>query len=73
MKTFSQWAKANNLELPVVEDTKRGGIAHWAYPDAYVRSQYPDLYFAPTAADHAQKLGKKQPSRKGGGGSMAED
>jgi len=74
MKTFLQWAKANKLELPVLgEDTKRGGIASWAYPDAYVRSQYPDLYFAPTAADHGVKMKGHQPSRKGGGGSQATE
>ncbi len=57
MKTFLKWAESNKLELPPVsEDTKRGGIASWAYPDAYVRAQYPNLYFAPTAADHQQKL-----------------
>jgi hypothetical protein len=58
MKTFLQWAESNKLELPPVSEnaTKRGGIATWAYPDAYVRSQYPSLSFAPTAADHAFKL-----------------
>jgi hypothetical protein len=62
MKTFTQWAENNKLELPAVsEDTKRGGIASWAYPDAYVRGQYPDLYFTPTAADAGVKLkGKKK-------------
>lgn len=67
MHTFTKWAEENKLELPAVsEDTKRGGIASWAYPDAYVRSQYPQLYFAPTAADHMQKLkgAKKNESTK---------
>ena len=64
MKTFFQWAEEKKLELPVVENTKRAGFAHWAYPDAYVRQQYPDQYFAPIAADHAFKLGSKSPSRK---------
>ncbi|MGH7174948.1 MAG: hypothetical protein ACREGR_01145 [Minisyncoccia bacterium] len=73
MKTFTQWAKANNLSLPVLEDTKRGGIASWAYPDAYVRSQYPDLYFTPSAADAPFKMKGHQPSRKGGGGKQATD
>lgn len=50
MKTFTAWAKEKQLELPELsEDTKRGGI-HTAYPSAYVRSQYPDAYFAPHSA-----------------------
>lgn len=65
MKTFTKWAEEHKLELPpVIEDTKRGGIAHWAYPDAYVRSQYPDGYFMPSAADAQHKMGKHQPNRK---------
>lgn len=68
MKTFMQWAEGEKLELPAVrEDTKRAGIAHWAYPDAYVRSQYPDGYFMPTAADAKQKMGSHKPSRKAPG------
>jgi hypothetical protein len=70
MKTFFRWAEEKKLELPVMTDqpkgkktvdekTARGGIARWAYPDAYVRHQYPDQYFMPTAADAIQKMGKK--------------
>ena len=61
MKSFLKWAEESKKELPLFEplgeDTKRGGIAHWAYPDAYVRAQYPNLYFIPIAADAIQKLG----------------
>lgn len=68
MKTFIQWAEEKKLDLPVLVDeptgkktidekTKRGGIAHWAYPDGYVRSQYTGDYFTPIAADAIQKLG----------------
>ena len=68
MKTFLNWAGENKKELPLFspigEDTKRAGIAHWMYPDAYVRSQYPDLYFIPSAADAIQKMGSHKPSRK---------
>ncbi len=68
MKTFLDWAGENKKELPlfgaVGENTKRAGIAHWAYPDAYVRQQYPDLYFTPIAADALQKMKGHQPSRK---------
>ncbi len=49
MNTFLQWAKNKKLDLPVAENTKRGGI-HTAYPSAYVRSQYPDAYFSPYSA-----------------------
>lgn len=65
MKTFTQWASENKLELPEIqENTKRGGIAHWAYPDAYARQQYPDGYFTPIAADAVQKMGNKKVDRK---------
>jgi hypothetical protein len=47
MMTFLQWLS---------EATRRAGIAHWAYPDGYIRSHYPDLYFMPTAADAIQKM-----------------
>jgi len=61
MKTFMQWAGTEKKELPMIsEKTHRGGIAHWAYPDAYARSQYPDLYFTPIAADAIQKMGIKK-------------
>lgn len=46
MKTFFQWAKDKNHELPVMEKTLRTGI-HTAMPSGYIRSQYPDAYFAP--------------------------
>jgi hypothetical protein len=67
MKTFLQWAKNNKYDLPVFEDTKRGGI-HAAYPSAYVRSQYPDAYFAPHSATayldlkNAKNIKDKAPS-----------
>ena len=66
MKTFIDFCGESKKELPVYgvdEDTKRAGIMHWAYPDAYVRQQYPDLYFTPTAADAVQKMGNHKPSR----------
>lgn len=61
MKKFIQWAGETKKELPVYqqdENTKRAGIARWAYPEAYVKSQYPDGYFMPIAADALQKMGK---------------
>jgi hypothetical protein len=67
VKTFLQWAEEEKKELPLFsanEDRIRGGIAHWAYPDAYVRSQYPDSYFLPHAADALYKLGKKKKKKK---------
>lgn len=62
MKTFIEFCGDNKKELPayaVEENTKRAAIARWAYPDAAVRAQYPDLYFTPIAADALFKLGKK--------------
>lgn len=82
MNSFIEWAGKYKKELPVYtqdENTRRAGIAHWAYPDGYIRSHYPDLYFTPTAADAAQKMGSHHPSHKtpsnkalGGGGSMPD-
>lgn len=60
MKTFIQWAGDGKKELPLYitdENTKRAGIASWAYPDAYARQQYPDGYFMPVAADALFKMG----------------
>ena len=60
MKTFIQWAGDQKHELPVYTQeegaTRRAGIAHWAYPDGYIRSHYPDGYFMPTAADAIFKM-----------------
>jgi hypothetical protein len=67
MKTFVKWAEEGKKELPVYitdEATRRAGIAHWAYPDAYIRSHYPDSYFVPTAADAFQKMGNHKPNHK---------
>jgi hypothetical protein len=63
MKTFIQWASEEKKELPLYttdENTKRAGIAHWAYPPAYSGREYayPDGYFLPHAADALFKLGK---------------
>ena len=41
----------------LTEKTRRAGIAHWAYPQGYVRAHYPANYFTPIASDAAQKLG----------------
>jgi hypothetical protein len=65
MKTFYQWAEEKKLELPPLQEkTARGGIMHWAYPDAYVRQQYPDGYFMAHSADAMQKMGNKKVDRK---------
>lgn len=61
MKTFYQWIESKNLPLPSIkENTKRAGIAHWAYPSAYAGRgyAYPDGYFMPNAADAAFKMNK---------------
>ena len=63
---FSEWCKANKLELPVIENQTRSGIRP-QYPDGYVRSQYPDGYFTPTSAtafldlQNAKKVKSKAP------------
>jgi hypothetical protein len=73
MKSFIQWAEDKQLELPIIVDqekgnkktidekTARAGFAHWAYPDLYVRTHYPDGYFMPRAADAMQKMGDHNP------------
>ncbi len=70
MNTFVAWAEKTKKELPCYkqdEATRRAGIAYWAYPDAYVRNQYPDLFFTPYAADAAFKLGYAKGGPKAGG------
>lgn len=60
MKSFLDWLKEENLELPVFSDsaesektveekTKRTGL-NANYPDAYVAAQYPHKYFNPIKA-----------------------
>lgn len=41
------------------EKQSRTGLAHWAYPDGYIRGENPALYFTSIAADAIQKLGPK--------------
>lgn len=69
MKTFVQWAEKTKKELPVYAQneagsTARNGIAHWAYPDGYVRSHYPDAYFMSRAADALWKMSPGPPITK---------
>jgi hypothetical protein len=67
MKTFIQWAGENQKELPVYKQdegggsTARNGIAHWAYPDGYIRSHYPDAYFMSRAPDALWKMSPGPP------------
>lgn len=51
MINFLNWCQEKSLPLPaeVSENTKRAGTSQ-EYPDGYVRSQYPDAYFAPYSA-----------------------
>jgi hypothetical protein len=66
MKTFTDWASDNKLRIPTVnENAKRGGIAPYAYPDAYARGQYPSNYFTPIAADAPFKLQASKIARGG--------
>ncbi len=59
MESFVEW-------LTKIEEssTTRAGIAHWAYPDGYIRSHYPDLWFTPIAADAIQKMAPGPPVTK---------
>jgi hypothetical protein len=65
MKSFIQWAWMNKKELPLFNQnessTTRAGIAFWAYPDGYIRSHYPDLWFTPVAADAIFKMSPGPP------------
>ena len=50
MLDFIQWCESKSLPLPnISENTHRSGIRP-QYPEGYVRSQYPNAYFAPTSA-----------------------
>jgi len=66
VKTFVDWASHNKLELPAMVESsiKRQGFAHWMYPDGYIRSHYPDLYFTPGAADAIYKMAPGPPFTK---------
>lgn len=65
MKTFIEYCAENKKELPVyTEKQLRTGIAHWAYPDGYVRGEYPSLYWTPIMADAIQKMGPKADDSK---------
>ena len=71
MKTFLQWADERGHELPEVAMMKESGSAkragiRGAYPEGYIRSQYPDLYFTPTAADAPVQLANKNKWNAGG-------
>jgi len=68
MFNFIEWCKENELDLPVVENTKRSGI-RGAYPDAYAGRNYayPDGYFAPISATAFLDL-KNAKGSKGKGG-----
>ena len=73
MKTFVQWATNNKLTLPIVVSESgaamRAGI-RGTYPSAYLRSQYPDAYFAPISASamldlkNAKSVKDKAPSNE---------
>lgn len=61
MKFFEYLEKRNPN---ILESIRRAGIAHWAYPDAYIRSHYTAGYFMPTAADALFKMGPKVDDKK---------
>lgn len=55
MLTFEEWVHKSYPLLS--EKTARSGIAHWAYPQGYVRAHYTAGNFMPKAADALFKLG----------------
>lgn len=61
IQSFVKWAEEKGHKevaeelAKMHENTKRSGI-RGAYPDGYIRSQYPDLYFTPIAADAPVQL-----------------
>lgn len=57
MINFTEYLKKRDSNFS--ESIRRTGIAHWSYPDAYIRSHYPAGYFMPTAADALFKMGPK--------------
>lgn len=69
MQDFINWCKQMKLALPSTsENTHRAGLSQ-EYPSGYVRSQYPDGYFAPTVATAYLDLknAKKVKDRKDAG------
>ena len=71
MNSFLNWAGRNAKELPLFEPVRRkhqacSELSQWAYPDAYVRQQYPDLYFV-LRRDALFKMKGHQPNRKSPG------
>jgi len=64
MKTFIDWTKENNKQLPEIdENSRRAGISK-NYPDAYAGKgyAYPDLHFTPISANAPGKLAGKMGS-----------
>jgi hypothetical protein len=62
MKTFIKWCEESKRDLPEIDENQiRTGLTA-NYPDAYVRSQYPNKYFNPhkatTDLDLQQKAAK---------------
>jgi hypothetical protein len=64
--SFFEYLEKRNANF--LESIRRTGIAHWAYPDAYIRSHYTASYFMPTAADALFKMGPKVDEKKVGHG-----
>lgn len=76
MHTFLSWAKKENLDLPLLNDSpesenstgenrvRTGYSAN--YPAAYVSGQYPEKYFNPTKATadlDAENMKKKEKNK----------
>lgn len=63
MKTFLNWAKENNKELPLLDEKTRSAGISDNYPPAYAqKTLYPQSYFTPSSANAIGKLTGKMGS-----------
>lgn len=64
MKTFLNWAKENNKDLPILDEKTRSAGISDNYPKGYAGKgyAYPDSYFVPSSANAIGKLTGKMGS-----------
>jgi len=75
MHTFLSWAKEQNIDLPILNDSPAGEKSTEEnrvrtgysanYPAAYVSGQYPEKYFNPTKATADLDAENIKKSKKG--------
>lgn len=64
MKSFKEYCYIKSGLKNLTEKQLRTGLAHWAYPDGYIRGEYPSLYWPAVMADSLQKMGPKSDDSK---------